>query len=58
MPGSINSKYNTEVSIFQKWNGYRPSIKLLIGDFFAYLVDKKRELRKKSRNDNQISIQI
>ncbi len=41
IPGSINSKYSTEVSIVQKWNGYRPSIKLLIGDFYAYLGDNK-----------------
>jgi hypothetical protein len=49
IPGSMNSKYNTEVKIVQKWNGYRPSITLLIGDFFAYLVDRRqRELRKTS----------
>jgi hypothetical protein len=50
IPGSINSKYNTEVKIIQKWNGIRPSIKLLIGDFYTYLTDckikKERELRK------------
>ncbi|HSF52068.1 MAG TPA: hypothetical protein VLA74_15020 [Nitrososphaeraceae archaeon] len=26
IPGSINSKYNTKVTIVQKWNGYRPPI--------------------------------
>ena len=35
-------------------DGYRPSITLLIGDFLAYLVDRrKRELRKKPRNNIQ-----
>ena len=24
IPGSINSKYNTEVKIIQNWNGLRP----------------------------------
>jgi len=52
IPGSINSNYSTEVSIVQKWNEYRPRIRLLIGDFFAYLIDHKikrqRELRNKS----------
>ena len=52
IPRSINSKYNTEVKIIEKWDGYRPSITLLIGDFFAYLVDNKIRkeggLRRKS----------
>lgn len=41
VPGSINSKYNTEVKIIQKWNGYRPHIRLLLGNYLAYLVDLK-----------------
>ena len=56
IPGSINSKYNTEVTIIHRWNGYRPSITLLIGDFFAFLVDHKirreRELRKINQRNN------
>ena len=62
IPGSINSKYQTEVKIIQKWDGLRPSTTLLIGDFFAYLIDnkirKERELRNKSyslRNNIQTS---
>lgn len=59
IPGSTNSKYNTEVKIIMKWNGNRPSITLLIGDFFAYLVDHKnkreRELRKFNRFRNNIN---
>jgi hypothetical protein len=65
IPGSINSKYQTEVKIIQKWDGLRPSITLLIGDFFAYLIDHKikrqRELRNKSyylRNNIQTNPNI
>jgi len=50
------SKYNTEVTIIQKWNGYRPSITFLIGDFFAFLLDhkirRKREIRKINQRNN------
>jgi hypothetical protein len=58
IPGSINSKYSTEVSIVQKWNGYRPRIRLLIGNFHAYLIDDKikreRELKKSNHLRNNI----
>ena len=53
------TKYNTEVKIIQKWDGYRPPITLLIGDFHAYLIDNKnrhRELRSKSRNNIQTNV--
>lgn len=57
IPNSINSKYNTKVKVVHKWDRCRPSIKLLIGDFFAYLVDlkirKQRKLKKKSSNNIQ-----
>jgi hypothetical protein len=33
IPGSINSKYNTEVKIIQKWNGHKPHIRLIIRGF-------------------------
>ena len=53
IPGSVNSKYNTDVRIVQKWNGSRPSIILLIGDFFAYLVDRRqKELRNLYQKNN------
>jgi Primase X len=48
IPGSFNSKciladgYNnqyTQVKILQRWNGYRPKINLLLGSYYAYLVD-------------------
>jgi hypothetical protein len=46
-PGSINSKSNEEVRIIQQWDGYRPSVDLLIGSFYSYLVDKREEERKR-----------
>ena len=53
VPESCNSKAsvgNNEVKIYQKWDGYRPPISLLLGTFHAYLVDQKIEgmkLKKK-----------
>jgi hypothetical protein len=43
IPGSYNSKYREDnvVRIIQKWNGFRPPIKLLFGSFHPYLVDEK-----------------
>jgi hypothetical protein len=57
IPGSYNSKLilkhgnaadeSTQVKIVQKWDGFRPNIKLLLGNFHAYLIDKRiTELRK------------
>jgi hypothetical protein len=43
IPNSINSKYNREVLIRQKWNGFSPHVKLIIGNFMAYLVTKKQK---------------
>ena len=69
IPGSFNSKYNSEnnindnkssqVKIIQNWNGYRPRIKKLIGNYLAYLIDlesrQEKELRKLNhfRNNTQ-----
>lgn len=53
IPGSHNSKCvgrnnnagiadeSTEVKIMQRWNRHRPKINLLLGSFYAYLVDQK-----------------
>ena len=53
IPGSLNSKYPTgrnKVTIFQKWNGYRPSMNLLLLDFHDYLIEQKiREIKLKKR---------
>jgi Primase X len=61
IPNTINSKHQTKVSIIQKWDGCRPHIRLLIGDFHAYLIDKRDiELRNKlhSRNNIQTNANI
>ena len=58
IPGSVNSKHQTEVKIIQKWNGLRPSIKLLIGDFLTCLTQRKiengRKLSKYQKFTNNI----
>ena len=42
IPGSINFKYNRQVVVVQKWNGYRPPIpREFIEDFRTYLIQKK-----------------
>jgi hypothetical protein len=47
IPGSINSKYNTKVTIVQKWNGYRPRLPIeLIDEFISYLIQKKIDQQK------------
>ena len=47
VPGSFNSKHNNDkknqVLIVKKWNNQRLSIKPLLGDFLAYLLDIKDE---------------
>jgi hypothetical protein len=51
IPGSINSKHNNDsnqVRIIREWNNQRFSIKPLLGDFLAYLLDEKD---KKSHNN-------
>jgi hypothetical protein len=41
IPESINSKYETKVTIVQKWNGYRPSIsEELLEEFRTHLIQK------------------
>jgi hypothetical protein len=41
VPGSINSKVNRQVTIIQRWNGVKPSIKPLLYDFYIHLVDTR-----------------
>lgn len=41
VPNTINSKSNDEVKIIQRWNEHRPSINLMIGDFYVYLRSQK-----------------
>ena len=46
VPGSLNSKHNdvnNQVKVIKEWNGQRLSIKPLLGDFLAYLLDEMNE---------------
>ena len=50
IPGTINSKYNQEVRIVQRWDGLRPPIQYLLRDYRTWLVaekinDKREEKR-------------
>ena len=63
IPGSINSKYGTKVTIVQKWNGYRPKLTIdLLLEFRRYLIQKKIDLQKqrqkilveRSKNKNKL----
>ena len=59
IPGSFNSKRFTkdneitQVKIIQRWDGFRPHIKLLLGNYYSYLVEQKLvEMRKENRTYN------
>jgi Primase X len=41
IPGSYNSKYNEEVKIIQRWDGFRPKANPLYYHFYIYLADRK-----------------
>jgi hypothetical protein len=41
IPGSVNSKVNRQVTIIQRWNGVKPSIKPLLYDFYIHLADRR-----------------
>jgi hypothetical protein len=56
VPGSINSKNHQTVRVIHKWIGYRPSIKLLLEDFYVYLSDQRiKGLEQKRRKNPQIA---
>lgn len=50
VPGSLNGKNNTRVSIIKEWNGYRPNINLLLGSFCVYLKDQRIKELQVQRN--------
>jgi hypothetical protein len=53
VPGSINSKSGKEIKIMQRWNGIRPDIKYLYGNFLAYLIDNRTDkYRSRSTGSN------
>ena len=55
VPGSINSKNGQTVRIIQKWNGYRPSIKLLLEDFYVFLCNQRlAELEEKRKSSSKV----
>lgn len=57
IPGSHNSKcgIDSEVKIIQKCNGRRPNIRLLLGSFYTWLVDKRvKELEDQQKRQNNL----
>ncbi|MDN5847022.1 MAG: DNA primase noncatalytic subunit PriX, partial [Candidatus Nitrosocosmicus sp.] len=59
----INTMHSedSQVSIIQEWNGFRPSIKFLLRDFLHYLINQKIKERNKmirniSRNERNYTI--
>ena len=64
IPGSLNSKCiskgeDAEVNIIQRWDGVRPSIQPLLGDFRRWLIQKKidafEELKKQEKFQMTVS---
>ena len=58
IPDTVNSKYNQEVRIAQKWNGLRPPIHYLLRDYRTWLVaekinDKLEEKRSRSNRNSK-----
>ena len=60
IPGTYNSKYpqgKNEVKVIQKWDGYRPPMKLLLDAFHDYLVDQKiKEIKLRKRIEKRFGI--
>ena len=60
IPGTYNSKYprgKNKVKVIQKWDGYRPPMKLILDAFHAYLVDKKlKEIKLRKRIEKKFGI--
>ena len=63
IPGSHNSKClreekegkDSEVRMIQKWDGHRPQVNLLLGSFYAFLVDQKlKETKEVQRRNNYL----
>jgi hypothetical protein len=60
IPGTYNSKYpqgKNEVKLIQKWDGYRPPMKLLLDTFHIYLVDQKiKEIKLRKRIEKRFGV--
>jgi hypothetical protein len=46
VPGTINSKTNTEVKIVRKWDGYRPNIRYILLKYESWLLSEEYKRRK------------
>jgi hypothetical protein len=54
IPGSINSKYNEEVKIIQRWDGFRPRTNPLYYHLYIYLANRKlKELNNMQKSQIQ-----
>lgn len=49
IPHSYNTKNKAEVTIIHRWDGHRPDYRLLIGSFYADLVDQYHKQKFSSR---------
>jgi non-catalytic primase subunit PriX-like protein len=50
VPGTINSKNGEEVKTIQEWDGKKPAIQRVSGDFRTYLIQKRIDrIREKGR---------
>jgi len=47
IPNSVNSKNGSQVKIVQRWNGQRPSIILLLGSFYAWILTEEKKQQEK-----------
>ena len=53
----VNVVIANEVKLIQKWDGYRPPMKLLLDAFYDYLVDQKiKEIKLRKRNEKRFGI--
>jgi hypothetical protein len=54
IPGSYNSKYDIQVKIIQRWDGFRPKANPLYYHFYIYLADRKlKELNYMQKNKTE-----
>ena len=58
VPGSVNSKNGQTVRIIQRWNGYRPSIKLLLEDFYVYLSGQRLAELEEKKSSNSVKPEL
>src|SRR5919197_6429017 len=54
IPGSYNSKYDRQVKIIQRWDGFRPKANPLYYHFYIYLADRKlKEFNNLQKNQTE-----